>query len=69
MIRRGEIVGETEGVERVEEAGDVESSSGDDRNRVDDGNSGFVIEDGDRSGRDPEEGNEMDDAACTVGRT
>ena len=69
MIRRGAIVGETEGVERVEEAGDVESSSDDDRNVVDDGNSGLVIEHGDRPGGDPEEGNEMDDGACTVGRT
>ena len=67
MIRRGEIVGETVGVERVEEAGDGESSPDDGRNGVDDGNSGFIIEDGDKPGGDPEEGNEMDDAACTVG--
>lgn len=47
MITRGAIVGETEGVERVEEAGDAVSSSDDDRSVAKRGKSEFVVEDGD----------------------
>lgn len=64
MITRGAIVGETEGVERVEEAGDPVSSSDSDRIAVEDGNSGFVIEDD-----VPPKGNGTDDVARTVGGT
>jgi len=38
MITRGTIVGEEEGVERVEEAGDAVSSSDDDRSSTEGGN-------------------------------
>ena len=45
MITRGTIVGETEGVERVEEAGDTESSSDGGRSAAVGGNVGWVIGD------------------------
>jgi len=58
MIARGSIVGELQGVERVEEAGDAVSSSDD--NRI----SAELIEDGDGVCGGPAEGN---DVARTVG--
>lgn len=45
MITRGTIVGEAEGVERVEEAGDTLSSSNGACSAAVDGNAEFVIED------------------------
>lgn len=46
MITRGTIVGDTEGVERVEEAGDDESSSDGDRSAAE-GGKFVLVEDGD----------------------
>jgi hypothetical protein len=45
MMTRGAIVGEAEGVVRVEEAGDTLSSSSGARNAAVGGNAGLVIED------------------------
>ena len=44
MITRGTIVGETEGVERVEEAGDTMSSSDSDRSGVEGDNAGLAVD-------------------------
>lgn len=64
IITRGAIVGETEGVESVEEVGDPVSPSDGGRITAEDGNSEFVIKDD-----VPPKGNGMDDVARTVGGT
>ena len=68
-ITRGVIVGEPDGVERFEEVGDVESSSGGDRDVADGGSFGCVIKDGGESDGEHAEGGGADDAVCTVGGT
>lgn len=65
IMMRGVIVGETAGVERVEEAGDVESSSDDGCDVANGGNSRPLSWDGD----EPADGNETDDVARAVGGT
>lgn len=61
MITRGTIVGETEGVERVDEAGD-ELSSSDEGDNV-----GFAFKSGDEAWGDSAQGDEIDGVTREVG--